>query len=324
MFTFGFDMRSATFGAPAPERYRAARELTAYAESHGLSGCVVGEHHGSGDGYLPSPLVLASALASVTSRIPISVSALILPLWDPVRLAEEMCVLDILSEGRVSYTAAVGYMPEEYDMFGVEFRRRGRLADEKLNLMLKAKTGEPFERDGKTFQVDPAPFTPGGPVVRWGGGSIAAARRAGRFGLDMRAQGGNAEVLTEAYLAAAAESGVQPGTCSVPNAETAVICLVADDVDEAWAVAGRHLLHHARAYAEFNSSSSTALHSSATTVDELRGEVGAYRIYSVDEAIERVQAGANLFTSPLIGGLPVDAAWKFVRCLTERVMPAIA
>ena len=117
-----------------------------------------------------------------------------MPLYDPVRLAEEMTVLDNLSRGRVSYVAAIGYRPVEYEMYGVDFHRRGRIGEEKLELLLRAKTGEPFEHDGRRIHVTPPPLTPGGPSCSGAGAAAAAAQRAGRFGLGFLAQGGGAEL----------------------------------------------------------------------------------------------------------------------------------
>src|SRR5436190_6075021 len=173
-----FDMRAPTTGAPATDLYRTALDMAAWAESRGCLSAVVCEHHTSEDGYLPAPLLLAGAMAARTTTLPIMVAVVILPLYDPVRLAEEMAVLDVMSAGRVSYVAAIGYRPVEYEMFGVDFHRRGRIADEKLDVLLRAKTGAPFEHDGRRIQVTPTPVSPGGPAVFWGGGSMAAARRA--------------------------------------------------------------------------------------------------------------------------------------------------
>ena len=91
---------------------------------------------------------------------------LVLPLYEPIRLAEELVVLDIISGGRVSYVCAVGYREDEYAMFDVDFRRRGRIADEWLSVLLAAKTGEPFEHDGRTVRVTPRPLTTGGRPCR--------------------------------------------------------------------------------------------------------------------------------------------------------------
>ena len=105
-----FDFRAPGAGPEMRrDRYRAALDLARYAEETGHDAVNLSEHHGAEDGYLPSPLIAASAIAAVTSRIPISVWAVIAPLYDPVRLAEDMSVLDHLSAGRVSYTFGLGY-----------------------------------------------------------------------------------------------------------------------------------------------------------------------------------------------------------------------
>ena len=158
-----FDMRAPETGAPAADLYKAAIEMASWAETRGGLATVICEHHSADDGYLPAPLTLASAMAARTTTMMINVAVVLLPLHDPVPLAEEMCVLDIISGGRVSYVAAVGYRPVEYEMFGIDYHRRGKIADEKLSILLKAKTGEPFEHDGRRIHVTPPPLTPGGP-----------------------------------------------------------------------------------------------------------------------------------------------------------------
>ena len=129
MFTMRFDMRAPAFGAPTTELYPAAIEMAAWAEEHGGLMAVVCEHHQMDDGYLPAPLLLATAMAARTSTLPIMTAAIVLPLYDPVRLAEDLVVLDIISGGRVSHVAAVGYRPEEYEHLGVDFAGRGKVAE---------------------------------------------------------------------------------------------------------------------------------------------------------------------------------------------------
>ena len=298
-----FDMRAPAFGAPTSELYRAALEMAAFAESRGAITAVISEHHTMADGYLPSPLVLATAMAARTTTLPITTGTLILPLYDPIRLAEDMAVLDIISGGRVSYILAIGYRPEEYEQHGVDFHHRGRLADEQLALLLQAKTGEPFEHHGRRIHVTPPPVTPGGPRIMWGGGSPAAARRAARFGLDFLARGGGPAV-EEAYLAEAKALGRPPGFCMVPSTDIATTVFVADDVDAAWDEFGPHLVHDVTAYAALNPGNThTASLSTATTVDELRAEDRTHRIIGVSGAIEMVRAGTPLQLHPLVGGL---------------------
>src|ERR1700744_2967784 len=168
-------MRAPDWGAPRPALYAAVPEMCAYAETHGGLAGVFCEHHGSADGYLPSPFLLAAATAARTERLALSL-ILILPFYEPVRLAEDMAVLDILSGGRASYILALGYRPEEVEHFGLAPRGRGRLADEKLALLRRLLAGETVIQDGRRIAVTPRPQTPGGPGMTWGGGSVAAAR----------------------------------------------------------------------------------------------------------------------------------------------------
>ena len=324
MFILRFDLRAPSAGAPAPDLYAAALDMASWAESRGALTAVVCEHHSMDDGYLPSPLIFATAMAARTTTLPITIAAVILPLYNPVRLAEEMVVLDIVSGGRVSYVCAIGYRPEEYEHLGVDFHRRGRIADDFLRVLLRAKAGEPFEHDGRRIHVTPAPVTPGGPTISWGGGSAPAARRAGRHGVDFFAQRGEA-TLAEIYEAEARANGHEPGWCFLPAADSTTTLFVADDVDRAWDEIGSYLLHDAVSYASVNQGdSSTASLSSATTVDELRSEGQSHRIVTVDEAVAMASAGQILSLHPLVGGLPPEIAWRYLETVTGRVMPALA
>ena len=323
MFTMRFDMRALSFGAPAAALYSAAADMCAWAETRGCIAAVLCEHHGSDDGYLPSPIVLASAIAARTQRLPLNITV-ILPFYDPVRLAEDLCLLDIISGGRVSVTFGIGYRPEEYQHFGLNIRRRGRLADEKLDLLRKLLSDAHVVHDGRHIAVTPRPHTTGGPTLMWGGASLAAARRAGRYGLGLLANGGEPG-MQEAYESAASEYGRSPGPVLVPDRDTATTVFVTDDVDRAWDEIGRYLLHDARTYAEWNSGNETSAGvSGAADVEELRENSKSHRIYTVAEAVERVAAGEMLNLSPLCAGLPPELAWPYLERVGEMVIPAAA
>jgi len=313
MFLMRFDMRAPSTGAPAAALYAAALDMASWADSRGCLSVVVSEHHAAEDGFLPAPVVLASALAARTTKMPITIAVVLLPLYDAVRLAEEMVVLDILSGGRVMWVAAVGYRREEFDMYGVDFSRRGEIAEEQLGIVLRAKTGEPFAHRGRLIHVTPSPLTPGGPLVAWGGGSAAAARRAGRHGIGFFAQKGDAE-LRKIYQDTCRASGHEPGMCLLPSRDDPTAVFVADDVDVAWRELGPYLLHDAVSYARWTEGdTSTTSISGATTVDELRAEDRTHRVLTVAEARALVRSGVPLALHPLIGGLPPEIAWRYLR-----------
>ena len=309
MFTLRFDMRAPATGAPAVDLYAAAPDMCAWAEQHGCLATVLCEHHGSDDGYLPSPLILASAIASHTERLMLSL-VIILPFYDPVRLAEDMAVLDIISAGRASYVFGIGYRQEEFEHFGLSVRDRGALADKKLALLRQLLSGDAVEYEGRRIRVTPSPHTAGGPMLMWGGASVAAARRAGRYGLGLLANG-TVPGMREAYEAASREHGHQPGLALLPERDTPTVCFVADDVDRAWDELGEYLLHDVRTYAAWNPGNDTSAGISfATDVATLRATSTSHLILSVDQAVERVRGGEMLNLSPLCGGLPPEWAGR--------------
>ncbi|MCF3131619.1 LLM class flavin-dependent oxidoreductase [Streptomyces olivochromogenes] len=299
-------------------RYRAAVDMAAYADEHGISTVQTEEHHGVPNNWLPSPFAFAGAVFGATRRITVTVSAVIGPLHDPLRLAEDIAVLDLLSGGRLITVAGIGYRPEEYALFDVEWRRRGRLQDELLETLLKAWTGEEFEYRGRTVRVTPRPFTDPHPLLLVGGSSKAAARRAARLGLPFFPSARLPELKTY-YKERLVEYGTE-GWTMMPAAETPLLH-IAEDPDRAWAEYGGHFLHEARTYASWQSEDiHSAVRSAATTVNELRAE-GVYRILTPQECV--AQGLDNLVLHPLAGGMPVAEGWRSLRLFAERVLPAL-
>lgn len=316
MFTLRFDMRAPSIGAPPTELYTAAIEMSAWAETRGCIAAVLCEHHGADDGYLPSPLPLGAAIAARTEQLQL-ILTIILPFYDVARLAEDMSVLDHISAGRATYMFGIGYRAEEYAHFGLSMSDRGRLADEKLGLLRRLLAGEEVEHDGRRMKVTPPPRTPQGPAMSWGGASLAAARRAGRNGLGLLANG-VVPGMKEAYEEACRQHGHEPGFMLLPERDTATNCFVADDVDAAWEEIGKYLLHDAMAYSEWNPGNTVSANmNSAKTVDELRASSRTHVILSVDEAKERVAAGEIFNIGPLCGGIPPEIAWPYLKRFAE-------
>ncbi len=320
MFTLRFDMRAPVFGAPIGELYAAAVEMCAWAEDRGALVAVLSEHHGTEDRHLPSPMILASAVVARTTRLPILLAALVLPFYDPVRLAEDMSVLDIIGGGRVAYVLGVGHRLEEYEHFGIQPGRRGALADDHLALLLRLLAGSDDGEGGRSTRVTPLP-TSGGPQLFIGGGSVAAARRAGRFGLGLIAQAPTPG-LEEAYEAACRDAGCEPGFVQLPDPAAPTALFVADDVDRAWEELGPYLLHDAMTAASYrHGDAPVASISTARTVEELRGDT-VYRILTIDEAAARVRGGNSLPLLPLCGGLAPDVAWPYLERAATAVVRA--
>lgn len=158
------------------------------------------EHHFLADGYLPAFQPLAGAIAARTTSVRISTDIALLPLYHPIRLAEELAVLDHISHGRIELGIGMGYVPEEFAAFGVPLKNRVSMTEEGIEIMRRAWGDGPFSFHGKRYQIDdvdvhPKPVQPGGPPLWIAAMSTAGALRAARFGTNLLPQGKRAEVL---------------------------------------------------------------------------------------------------------------------------------
>jgi len=321
MTVLRFDMRAPAFSPASPrDLYAAALDMCAWADEKGFSTVGLSEHHGSEDGFLPSPLVMAAAVAGRTRRIPISVSALLVPLHDPVRLVEDLAVLDLLSGGRVSVILGMGYRPEEYAAFGKRFEDRGRLFDEGLAVLLRGLREQLVERDGKRLPVTPAPATRPHPVLMLGGSTLRAARRAARFGLPFAPPIADPQLFA-VYEAACAERGVTPVVVS-PGEPAGTF--VSEDPDATWKQIAPYVLHDAVVYDSWQRPGQRAwAHARGRSVEELRAE-GKYRVLTPEQCLAYAAAKGEraAFHFPaLVGGTPPEVGWKSLELFGEKVLP---
>lgn len=122
-------------------------------EELGYDSLHVTEHHFQRDGHDPSPLMVLSAIASRTSQLTLGTNILLVPLYNPVKLAEDIAVLDNISNGRVTVGVAPGYVPEEFAGLMVPYEERAGRFEEGLDILQAAWTQDTFEYSGKYFQI---------------------------------------------------------------------------------------------------------------------------------------------------------------------------
>jgi alkanesulfonate monooxygenase SsuD/methylene tetrahydromethanopterin reductase-like flavin-dependent oxidoreductase (luciferase family) len=306
------------------DRYRAMLEMASYCDGHGFYGFSVEEHHGADNGWSPTPLLNAAGITARTENLQVTVTALLLPLHDPIRIAEDLAVLDLTSGGRVTTILGLGYRPIEYVAHRKNWAGRGKLMDESVATLLKAWTGEPFEYNGESIRVTPRPLTQPHPVVGLGGTSKVAARRAARFGLPFFPSN-NMPELEAYYMEKCAEAGTE-GLCFMPPADIMQV-IVAEDPDRAWAEFGSHLLHEATTYAGWQTPDvHSIMHSHALTTDDLRAE-GIYRILAPEECVAiAAEKGPGMAFGhhPLCGGTPIEVGWESLELYVNKVLPNIA
>jgi alkanesulfonate monooxygenase SsuD/methylene tetrahydromethanopterin reductase-like flavin-dependent oxidoreductase (luciferase family) len=313
-----YDLRAPAFGPPAEALYAAALEQSVWAEGHGFELVALTEHHASDDGYCPSPLVLAAAITGRTRSLRVLIAALVLPLYDPIRLAEDLAVLDLASGGRVDLVIGAGYRPEELAMYGKEMTDRVALVEEGVAVLRSAWSGDEFEYRGRRVRVTPRPAREGGPMLLMGGATPGAARRAARLGDGFVPVDPS---LWPAYEAACREFGRDPGP---PPAMTGPLFVhVADDPEEAWSRIAPHALHEANSYgAWLASTDGIAVYTPFDDVEALRAS-GAYAVVTPDDCLAMARSNGSLRLHPLMGGLPPDLAWESLELVATKVLPRL-
>ena len=187
-FGLWYDFRNpAQWRQPADRLYREILDQIAWGENNGFDDVWLSEHHFIEDGYLPSILPAAAAIAARTNRIRIASGVLLMPFHNPIRLAEDVATVDVISGGRFELGVGIGFKREEFSGFGVSSKERGARTDQSLDLIRRALSGETvtFKSDFFDFQnikVTPEPIQKPHPPIWLGGFTPAALRRAVRFG----------------------------------------------------------------------------------------------------------------------------------------------
>jgi len=321
MATIGirFDLRAPAFaGVRLADQYAACLDMCTWAEEHGVGLCVLSEHHGVEDGYLSAPVTLAAAIAGRTRRMMINIAALLVPLHEPIRLAEQLAVASLASGGRLSFVAGLGYRHEEFTMAGVDRTKRGRLLDEYVRVLRRAWTGEPFEWQGRTVRVTPVPASP--PMILIGGSTEKAARRAARLECGFFPAIGD-PTLAKIYEDECKRVGFQGGFAMLPSGPGFVH--VSADPDRDWQRVGPHALYDAQSYAAWQTPDQrSSMHVEAQTIDDMKRST-AYQVLTPAQTIALAKETGRVILHPLMGGMPAALGWESLRLFEREVLPHI-
>ncbi|MGI9553617.1 MAG: LLM class flavin-dependent oxidoreductase [Thermodesulfobacteriota bacterium] len=176
-------------GVTHMDLYKNTLENVKLAENAGFYSSWLSEHHFLEDGYCSSPLTTASAMAAVTNKIRIGTGIIILPLHNPVRIAEDAATVDNISGGRFDLGLAIGYRKEEFDGFNIPIKERPSRIEEGIEIINKSWSDETFSYKGKRYEFEDINVTPK-PVqkplpIYIGAFEEPAIRRAGKLGYPL-------------------------------------------------------------------------------------------------------------------------------------------
>jgi probable F420-dependent oxidoreductase len=166
--------------------YRDALEEVVRGEELGFDSVWMEEHHSVVNHYWPSPLTVLAGFATRTSRVRLGTDILVAPFYHPVRLAEDVALLDVMSAGRAVLGVAIGYKPDEFALYGADLEKRGARFEEQLAILKGLWTQDSFTFKGRYYQVEgklePKPITRPHPPIWIGGWGDITLRRAATLG----------------------------------------------------------------------------------------------------------------------------------------------
>ena len=322
------DFRNAAgSGKSSAKVYAETIELFTWAETLGFGAAYIFEHHFTDDDYMPSPMVAATAIAARTKQMRIGPDIAILPLYDPVRVAEDGAVLDLISNGRLDFGVGLGYRPQEYAGYGIDISRKGSRANEALQIIRALWQGETVTFHGKHFHVDgarlsPRPVQQPNPPIWVGGFSKGAARRAARYGDGY--VGPSNRAIYEMYLAELSAAGKDPARARVMGGDMWLI--VADDPDRTFATYAPHLLYWFNAYSKWFEGTDTSPWPHLDNAEDLLSK-GLVNVVTPDAAIkltkDRIaEVPVEMYTMMLTPpGIALNAVQTSLELFAKKVMP---
>jgi len=178
-------------GASEATTFRETVELVGAAEAWGLDGVWLGEIHFNGTRSVQSaPLALASFIAARSRRVRVGIAVQVLPLGNPLRIAEEAATVDQLSEGRFDFGIGRSGSPRAYDVLGIPYGESQARFLEALEIIREAWKGQPFSYAGNFYRfenvtVSPMPYQVPHPPIRVAANSDETFAQVGRLGLPI-------------------------------------------------------------------------------------------------------------------------------------------
>jgi alkanesulfonate monooxygenase SsuD/methylene tetrahydromethanopterin reductase-like flavin-dependent oxidoreductase (luciferase family) len=296
-----------------PHRWPEILEQIAWAESIGFSSVWISEHHFLADAYASGTMPLAAAISQRTRTMQIGTNVVVLPLHQPIRLAEDALTVDALSGGRLRLGVGLGYREVEFTTFGQTLKQRKRRFEEGLDVLRAAFGGEPVNGS----LVSPPPMD-GGPELWIGAMSTVGVERAAR-----RADGFLCALPHHipVYVDARRAAGLDDGRIALIAS-----LIVADDPERELARIAEHILYFANQYVDMGTFGDIAHLTDVQQVLEI-GLIGP--AVDPDGAVD-VLAGLiggapviDIHGWSLFPGEPIDGANARLELLINRVLPKL-
>jgi probable F420-dependent oxidoreductase len=314
--------------------YRDYLALVRFAEDEGLDSAWVSEHHGSGDGYLPSLLPMLAAFAAVTDRIELGTGVVLAPFHDPLRMAEDFAVVDQLSGGRTIAGFGIGWRDEEFRAWGLDVRTRARRLIELVEVLRLAWSEERFSYRGKHFHYEKVAVTPKParvPPILVGGFVDDAIRRAGRIGDGYLSSRAEPARVAQAF-AMAAEERAAAGKEGPPLVGVLQNAFVTEDPEGDWPMVRDGIGHQLGVYAGWRDGTDVdgvPLQVKPPSEDDIRRTTAYGTPEQVVEYLRPIVDALNAYPEGHLvlrlhyPGMAAEPAARAIELLAREVAPAL-
>ena len=315
-----FDLRVPRWtGRKSGETYRAALDMCQWADEMGFQAVTIGEHHTTDDQYNSSPVQVAGAIGARTKALQLRM-IILSPFYNPLRLAEDLAVLNLMTDNRAVPVISAGYRPAEYDMYGLRRDDRANAVEETVQVLRDAWSGQPFRYRGRHIGIcSPVPDVP--PRLLMGASFPKMIRKAAAIADGLSPAEAR---LYDMFREERKKLGKSdPG--EFPHQGTDFM-FITEDPESAWEMLVPYWTHSSKIYNKWAAEVGKPVNDKfplATTVEELKA-IPLYKVMTPEQCIEYAKSlGENgeLRFQPMPGGLDPEIAWSSLKLFEKKVLP---
>ncbi len=326
-FGLWYDFRNPPqWQVPFERLYAESLEQIVEAERLGFDSAWITEHHFCDDGYTPAPLVIGAAIGARTKRLRIGTNLIVLPLHNPVRIAEDAATLSLLTGGRFDLGVGIGYRELEFREFGRELKFRPSLIEEAIAIIRRAWAGERVNFAGKRFNVSDLRITPipeHTPKIYLGGMAEPAIDRAARIADGFLSTG---SIGHDFYLESLRKHGRSPDQGVIIAGSWAI---VSDDPEREARAVGPYALYQGNQYIEWGAfgppDQVPRFPDAATALAQ-----GLYQLWDADQAVASITQLLQQYPQirdlhfwARLPGETVQAGHRRVEYMAKQVLPRV-
>lgn len=305
---------------PIRDAYAAVVDICQWADSLGFQAVTLGEHHTTDDNYLPSPIVMAGVIGGRTKKLQLRM-IILSPFYNPIRLAEDLLVLDLATGGRAVPVISSGYRQAEFDLYGVRLQDRPNILEETVDVLRKAWSGKSFKYRGRPI-TNISPHSDSPPRLVLGASFPRMIRKAAAIADGLSpAEQGHYEMFRQERVRLGKSD---PGPFRNQSAD---FLFITENPDKMWPILFPHWAHTCNGYNQWAMEAGydrvNEKFPPMESVEQMKASP-RYRVLTPEQCLEYIDSLGprnELHFNPMQGGLDPKIAWESLNLFEKKVLP---